>query len=294
MAICVPRDRARTASKRLETQVEVMSAMNRGKIVLLGCCFSIGCSSGTEAGGGGSAGQQGVAGFQNPGGSPNLGGGYAAGGTPAAGRTPAAGGLPGSGGFGPGGSGPACVPGATQACFGPGQCPGAQVCNANGSGWGACDCGNPGTGGGSGSGGAGSAPLIYCSTDASGACGCFHNADYGSLGVSCSTATIGGGLCCASVGWPAQGTCSCGRPGCARDTTNDCQCAVGASGSATSSCTGVTCCLDKSFTTSICTCFTTGSSFDCSAGIQGEVNVASCGLGDVTCGTGTTAVSACN
>jgi hypothetical protein len=34
-----------------------------------------------------------------------------------------------------------CAPGSTQACFGPGQCPGAQRCSAQGDGWGECDCG---------------------------------------------------------------------------------------------------------------------------------------------------------
>jgi len=34
-----------------------------------------------------------------------------------------------------------CVPGASQACVGPGGCQGGQVCLADGSGLGACDCG---------------------------------------------------------------------------------------------------------------------------------------------------------
>ena len=36
----------------------------------------------------------------------------------------------------------ACVPGATQACLGPGACKGAQACRDDGSGYGPCDCGN--------------------------------------------------------------------------------------------------------------------------------------------------------
>jgi hypothetical protein len=34
-----------------------------------------------------------------------------------------------------------CVPGATQACVGPGGCAGGQACRADGSGFGPCDCG---------------------------------------------------------------------------------------------------------------------------------------------------------
>ncbi len=45
-----------------------------------------------------------------------------------------------------------CQQGDTRACLGPGQCNGAQSCNADGS-WGACDCG--GSGGAGGGGGAG-------------------------------------------------------------------------------------------------------------------------------------------
>jgi hypothetical protein len=34
-----------------------------------------------------------------------------------------------------------CFPGATQACFGPGACKGAQICTPNGATFGPCDCG---------------------------------------------------------------------------------------------------------------------------------------------------------
>jgi hypothetical protein len=37
--------------------------------------------------------------------------------------------------------GRACVPGATQACLGPGACKGAQACREDGSGFEPCDCG---------------------------------------------------------------------------------------------------------------------------------------------------------
>jgi hypothetical protein len=40
-----------------------------------------------------------------------------------------------------GGSAPGCVPGATQACVGPGACAGGQACAPDGKAFGPCDCG---------------------------------------------------------------------------------------------------------------------------------------------------------
>jgi hypothetical protein len=40
----------------------------------------------------------------------------------------------------------ACVPGVTQACVGPGGCGGGQACSADGTGFGACDCGGDANG----------------------------------------------------------------------------------------------------------------------------------------------------
>lgn len=37
---------------------------------------------------------------------------------------------------------PACFPGTTQACLGPGACKGAQTCSSDGAQFGACDCGS--------------------------------------------------------------------------------------------------------------------------------------------------------
>src|SRR5260370_7170510 len=54
-----------------------------------------------------------------------------------------------------GSAGGSCVPGSTQACFGPGACRGGQQCLPDRSGWGPCDCGaagNSGSGGRIGSG----------------------------------------------------------------------------------------------------------------------------------------------
>ena len=51
-----------------------------------------------------------------------------------------------------------CTPGLTQACVGLGACEGGQVCKADGSGWGPCNCGAASsTSSGSGAGGAGGA-----------------------------------------------------------------------------------------------------------------------------------------
>jgi hypothetical protein len=66
---------------------------------------------------------------------------------------------PGDDGLGSGGSAGAepatvCEPGRSEACTGPGACEGAQVCNGDGTAWGACDCEEPaGSGGAGGSGG---------------------------------------------------------------------------------------------------------------------------------------------
>jgi hypothetical protein len=62
-------------------------------------------------------------------------------------------------GEGPGGApgGTSCEPGDTRECIGPAACRGGQACSKDGSGWGACDCGDePGNGGDQGgAGGAG-------------------------------------------------------------------------------------------------------------------------------------------
>jgi hypothetical protein len=50
-----------------------------------------------------------------------------------------------------GGTAPACAPGDTRECVGPGACRGAQACDAIG--WGECDCGATGNGGTPGTGG---------------------------------------------------------------------------------------------------------------------------------------------
>lgn len=60
----------------------------------------------------------------------------------------------GSGGGGVRPEGAVCTPNETRLCYGPGACEGGQACEADGSGWGPCDCGT-GTDGGAGADGAG-------------------------------------------------------------------------------------------------------------------------------------------
>lgn len=74
------------------------------------------------------------------------------GGSSGAGRGGSAG--KGSGDAGTGATDMVCTPGETQECVGPGACRGGQACRADGSGFGACDCGE-GSGGSAGAGASG-------------------------------------------------------------------------------------------------------------------------------------------
>ncbi len=126
------------------------------------------CGGGGGGGGGDDGGATGMGGYGMGGYVPSGVGGAA---TPGAGGTvtPGAGGTvtPGAGGTvtpGAGGAATVCTPGSTQACVGPGACSGAQTCSADGSIWGACDCGQGvggtpgGVGGGAALGGAAGTP----------------------------------------------------------------------------------------------------------------------------------------
>ena len=74
-----------------------------------------------------------------------------------------------------------CVPGTTNACLGPGQCSGAQVCLESEAGWGPCDCGStpPETG----VGGLGGAPGQSQTADSGGS----HEPAQGTAGASGSS-----------------------------------------------------------------------------------------------------------
>lgn len=147
--------------------------MRRLSLICLASAAGFVAASATGCGGGSSGGDSGgEAGYSfiGYGGAFQVGGAQGFGGAPVSGGAPAAyGGAPGFGGAVPLGGAPAglggaatiCTPGETQACVGPGACSGAQVCNADGMGWGACDCGTgtggaaPGAGGTPGTGGVG-------------------------------------------------------------------------------------------------------------------------------------------
>jgi hypothetical protein len=86
----------------------------------------------------------------------------------------------------------ACVPGVTQTCAGPGACRGAQSCLADGSGFGACDCGT-GSSGGSSRGSTGSASGASTATSGSGIANSgFTSGSFvgGSSGTLASSGTI--------------------------------------------------------------------------------------------------------
>lgn len=77
---------------------------------------------------------------------------------------------------------------------------------------------------------------VSCKTDES-SCAC-------SIGVPgtapCSASTIASALCCASTGWPNEGTCECSAVTCIDDGVQ-CRCARGLGGPLTT-CSGAICC----------------------------------------------------
>ncbi len=90
-------------------------------------------------------------------------------------------GCGGSGGGGSGGTfGGVCAPGMSVACACPNAAQGAQICNANGTGYGACTCSGPGAAGTTGSAGA------------TGAAGATGGAGSGTAGTIASGGTGGG------------------------------------------------------------------------------------------------------
>ena len=88
-----------------------------------------------------------------------------------------------SAGTGVGGPSQLCAPGSTQLCNGPGACEGAQACDADGMGYGPCDCGAGA--GGSGPGGSGG-------TGVAGGGGATGGHGGGSGGVGGGTGGVGG------------------------------------------------------------------------------------------------------
>ena len=89
-----------------------------------------------------------------------------------------------------------CVPGATNACYGPGQCRGVQICIADGTGWGSCDCGSGANGNAGGAGATGNTGGTGATGNAggSGAIGNTGGAGAtGNMGGAGATGNAGGG-----------------------------------------------------------------------------------------------------
>lgn len=137
----------------------------------------------------------------------------------------------------------------------------------------------------------GGTPEIHCTNDGVG-CFCGHSADYGPVGVACSTSTLPSpATCCAGEGWPAYGGCSCWTISCRQLESDICYCGLGQPdpedppvGSCSAG-TGV-CCLDAGFS---CTCYA-----ELTQCLEGDAQVASCSAESVACGDGNSSVAACN
>jgi hypothetical protein len=176
----------------------------RSAVVLVCLLGSLGGCGGDTAGeptAGGSSGASAA-------GSPGTGGAAGSSGT-------GGGGLGGSSGKAGAAGGKSCVPGQSVACTGPGGCLGGQACNADGSGFGACECGAAGASGAAGAAGAGGCgappPFAQCTKDAD--CG-----STGSPECSAYVCDVCGSWQCQYVekaqGEPCEGPYGkCGSPG---------------------------------------------------------------------------------
>ncbi len=99
----------------------------------------------------------------------------------------------------------------------------------------------PGTGGGD--------YATGCASFISSQCDCFG--DNAPSNVTCSSASIGDGVCCADYGWPNKGlTCGCRAYRC-KDTADGCTCGTNVSGP-NRACTGAHCCVFEGW----CSCGT--------------------------------------
>lgn len=117
-----------------------------------------------------------------------------------------------------GGDEPLCTPGASVACVGTGGCAGGQVCNADGTGFGACSCG-PGPDGGTNDSGMNDSGTTDHGTNedaAAGPCDLVAQSGCGN-GQRCTWVRDdlgGGGAECASAGTiPALGECVASESG---------------------------------------------------------------------------------
>lgn len=145
----------------------------------------------------------------------------------------------------------------------------------------------------------GGTPEIHCTNDGTG-CFCGHSADFGPVGVACSTSTLPSpATCCAGEGWPSYSGCSCWTISCRQLEPDICYCGLGQpdpEDMPVSSCSpapaftggggaGV-CCLDAGFS---CTCY--AGLTQC---LEGDLSVGSCAPESVGCSETTSSVAACN
>lgn len=111
---------------------------------------------------------------------------------------------------------------------------------------------------------------------------CFCDAIAPSDTMTCSESTVGGGICCADLGWPGSGLeCTCQAFRC-KETSDGCTCSTYSDGPMTS-CEGVHCCLSSTE----CSC----SSKACDPDL--EESIPSCTSDLLTC-SGKGRVSSCS
>ncbi len=142
-----------------------------------------------------------------------------------------------------------------------------------------CDATHGGSSGSSGASGGG--PYVTgCSSFIASECDC--SGDLAANGTTCSSDSIGAGVCCADYGWPNKGlSCSCKAYRCKATGADSCTCGTSVSGP-DSTCNGTHCCIFEGWC-------------DCSAKAcdTSSKPVASCTKATATCPSGR-AVTSCS
>ncbi len=154
----------------------------------------------------------------------------------------------------------------------------------------AAGCSSSGDGGGSaGGGGASSSAPLHCETTPGSDCICIGAG--GSLeatpGATCGPSDLGGGFCCAEIGYPENGSCQCEHWGC-NNSPSLCTCGVG--DGTDPSCTGgfQHCCVSTVTLSNPASC--SCSNFDC---LADQTEVPSCGVEVTGCSGSKLPVSSC-
>ena len=126
---------------------------------------------------------------------------------------------------------------------------------------------------------------VSCSSSGTG-CSCYTGGTGNS--TRCSTLTVGDSICCATSGWPSQGSCDCQRFGCESYGNGDsCSCTRGGSGTSLI-CTGTLCCQAPGR----CECETrTDLNAQCPSDAK---TVSSCSLNEGSCYAGDTQEQSCS